>query len=173
MTNNSTEMEGLISNSKVEHLLEYLLSDAPLSEEQKQHLTEEANTWKQDLLDQSSIFAQTRQLQSYIALRFTELKARWIILNARIQDCNRQLVQPDPELLYQSSILSGFLGMLEEGLEAGRLHLINDALANQASSLEGGPYVVIEGDQVIIEGKRKVMIYRKSSLDDASNKQSS
>ncbi len=154
-------MNALVSDESVEHLLEYLFDDSPLSEQQKEGLRTEASGYKSDLCDQARVFEQTEQLDSYIALKFIDLKARWIVLNARIQDYNRNLTEPDPYLLYQSSILSGILGMLEEGLSESALHMINDTLANQASSLDSGPYVIIEGDQIIIEGKRKVMIYKR------------
>lgn len=159
-------IQDLVSPDRVDHLLNYLFSDCPLDSAQRQALSSETHRWMQDILDQARIFEDTDQLPSYVALRFMELKARWIVLNARIQDSNRNLMQPDPELMYRSSALSGILGMLEDGIEPARLQVLNDALAHQASSLESGPYIVIEGDQIVIEGKQKVMIYKKGTASD-------
>lgn len=163
MSVEAKRIEDFVSEEKLSGLMDYLFTDCALDDEQRQALRYEAQCWKQDLLDQAAIFEETDQLSSYIALKFMELKARWIVLNARIQDANRMLVSPDPQLMYRSSALSGILGMLEGGIDPARLQVINDSLAQQASSLEAGPYVLIEGDQIIIEGKQKVMIYKKGS----------
>lgn len=156
-----SKMQEVVSNESMEKLLNYLLEDSALEETEAEKLREEAQSIQNYLLEESGVFEETDTLESYIALRFAELKAKWIIINARIQDYNRRLEMPELYLTYRSSLISGILGILEEYLPTVRVRPINETLADQASNLESESYVMIEGDQIVIEGKRKIVIYRK------------
>jgi hypothetical protein len=165
MSDSIKKASSVMTEKGVEELLSHLLEDAELSSEQQNALRDECRQIRKRITEEAKSFEETDTMDNYLALRFVELKSRWIILNARIQDFNRRLEVPDMFMLYQSSMLSSMIGMLEEALPRPLVASMNESLASYASGLEEtkGPYVVIEGNEIIIEGKRKVLIYKKAS----------
>lgn len=162
----ASRVSELLSRSGLEQLLAYLFEGSSLSEDEKAALRKEGEEIRDYICQDGPVFEETDNVETYLALRFSELKARWIVINATIQDFNRRLEVPDEFLTYRSSLLSEILGMLEVHVASERIRKINEGLAEQATGLEGESYVMIEGDQVIIEGKRKIVIYRKNSVAD-------
>lgn len=104
-------------------------------------------------------------IESLLSMFFAELKAHWLNLNNTIQYqtfFGNGTIDP-PVLTFRSTGLSLIIDEIQKLLPEHKSTTVSQFLMQNSTGTDASePYAVVEIDQIVLQGKRKIFIHRSA-----------